>query len=61
MTDRCITVWRKLAPNNLDWDHYVSDSREDAEITIANLRAKGVRQFSTYPIGDRLPDLSSEY
>ena len=61
MTDRYITVWRNPAPGNLDWEHYVSEDRKEAERVVENIKAQGVHQFWTYAIGLRLPDLSSEY
>ena len=61
MTDRYIAIWRNPAPGNLDWDHYVSEDRKEAERVVVTIKIRGVHQFSTYAIGDRLPDLSSEY
>ena len=61
MTQRYITTWRKPAPDILDWDHYVSHSLEGVDRLIVNIRKLGVNQFHTYPIGDIMPDYSSEF
>jgi hypothetical protein len=57
---RFITTWRK--PDAvLDWDHYVSEDRAEVEQVVANIRKQGAIQYHTFPIGDKLPDLSSEF
>ena len=61
MTQQYITLWRKPAPDNLDWDFHVSLHLSDAETVVANIKARGVHQYRTYTIGDHIADLSSEY
>lgn len=61
MNQRCVTLWRKADGNMLDWDFYVSESLEEAARVVANIREQGVLQYSTYPIGERVADMSSEY
>ena len=62
MTQQYMTVWRKVHPDNvLEWDQHFSDHIDDARQVVANLKKRGVKQFSTYPIGERVADLSSEY
>lgn len=57
---RLITTWRKReAP--LDWDHYVSEDWREAEQVVSNLKAQGIVQFHTYPLGDLIAELSSEF
>jgi hypothetical protein len=59
---RYITVWRKATPDNvLDWDHYVSFDLDDVATVVENIKKQGVHQYHTYPIGDVIPEYSSEY
>lgn len=54
---RYITVWRK-AGRPMDWDFYVSENEQEAGEVVNNLTRSGVNHYSTYPIGDRVADLS---
>lgn len=54
---RHITLWRKL-DNPIDWDFYVSEDMQEAEDVVANLVKQGIKRFTTFPIGDRVADLS---
>jgi hypothetical protein len=57
-----ITAWRRAPPDNvLDWDFHVSMNIEDAAIVVKNIKARGVHQYFTYALGDKITDLSSEY
>ena len=58
---RYITVWRKPAPDVLDWDFHTTEVRSEIPALIANLKGRGVHQYHTYPIGDKIADFSSEY
>ena len=57
---RYIVLWRKPA-TVLDWDFYVAERLEDARRVVANVTAQGANQYRTYVLGDKLPDLSSEF
>lgn len=57
---RYIVCWRKT-DHILDWEHHVAFSLDDAQTTVRNIKAQGVRQYYTAPLGDRIPELSSEY
>lgn len=57
---RYITVWRKPAPDSFEWDFYVSQSREEASNVVANIIPRGVKQFTTYPIGEADVELSEK-
>ena len=61
MSGHYITTWRKPAPNVLDWDHHVSFNRADAETVVRNLKAQGIRQFHTYPLGEQIAELSQDW
>ena len=61
MAQRYVTTWRKPAPDQLDWDHHVSDSIEEVEKVIANIKQRGVHQYHTWPIGELVTEHSSEY
>lgn len=61
MAQRYVTTWRKPAPDQFDWDFYVSDSLEQATKVVANILEEGVHQYHTWPIGEMVTDLSSEY
>lgn len=56
--NRHITIWRKI-DNPIDWDFYVSEDMQEAQDAVANLVKQGVKKFTTFPIGDRVVDLSS--
>jgi hypothetical protein len=59
---RYITLWRKAPPNSvLEWDFYPSDSLDEVEKLVANIKKQGVHQYHTYPIGDMIAEHSSEY
>ena len=58
---RYITIWRKPAPNILDWDHHISEDIEEVGRVVANLKQQGIRQYSTRPIGERVAEHSSEF
>lgn len=62
MSDRYVTVWRKPAPGNIfEWDFYISESRQEAERVVGNVIKQNVHQYGTYPLGERVVELSSEY
>jgi len=58
--DKFITIWRKTE-NILEWDFFTSRDLAQAEQVVSNLLAQGVKQYSTYPIGERVTNLSSEF
>ena len=58
--ERHITVWRKVE-SVLDWDFLFTETHEDAARVVNNLKAGGVHQFSTYSLGPKVDDLSSEF
>lgn len=58
---RYIVLWRKPAPDNLDWDFYVCEDTEGVERVIDQIKKQGVHQYRTYELGEKFPDLSSEY
>jgi hypothetical protein len=59
---RYITCWAKVPPDSIfEWNHYVSESLEEVGQLIGNLRKRGVIQYQTYPIGDKMIDHSSQY
>lgn len=58
---RYITTWRKPGEKILEWDHYVSESIEEAATVVENIKKQGVHQYHTYPIGDMIAEHSSEY
>ena len=57
---RYITTWRKR-DQVLEWDHYVSEDVTELASVVRNLTSQGVKQYNTFPIGDRVADMSSEY
>lgn len=57
---RYITVWRKPEPNILDWDFYISEDRDEVSKVVANIIPQGVRQYTTYPIGDADAEFSGK-
>jgi hypothetical protein len=61
MSQRYVTTWRKPAPDQFDWNHHVSDSIEEVEKVIANIKQRGVHQYHTWPIGELVTEHSSEY
>lgn len=61
MSDRYITTWRKPAPDQIDWDFHVSDSLEEVNKVVENILKQGVHQYHTWPIGEMVTELSSEY
>lgn len=58
---RLITTWRKTGAKVLEWDHHVSETAEEAERVVENIKKQGVHQFHTFKLGAQLPALSSEY
>ena len=58
---RYVTMWRKTGGSVLDWDVQVSESLLEAERVVENITAQGVHQYSTYPIGECVENLSSKY
>lgn len=58
---RFITTWRKPAPDQFDWDYATSDSVEDLDRLLENIKSRGVHQYHTYPIGDMISEKSSSY
>lgn len=58
--ERHITIWR-LVENVLDWGFHVTESPEEAAQVVNNLKAQGVRQFSTHLLGPKVDDLSSDF
>ncbi len=59
---RYVTLWRKPPPANVfEWDFHVSENLKEARTVVKNIKARGVHQYGTYPIGERVEDLSSEY
>jgi hypothetical protein len=61
MTQRYITLFRKPAPNQLDWDFYISEDADEMRRVVANIADQGIHQYSTYSLGDRIVDRSSVY
>lgn len=61
---RYVTTWRKSG-SILDWDSHVSESAQEADRVVADIRERGELQYRTYALGGNppvlLPDLSSEY
>lgn len=58
--ERFIVMWRK--PDAvLDWEFYVAEDRYSARRVVANIVEQGAIQYSTYSLGDKLPELSSEF
>ena len=60
MTDRSITLWRKV-DDVFEWDFHISITLGDAETVVKNLKDQGVKQYTTYPIGDSVVELSSTF
>lgn len=61
MTKRHIVLFRKPAPNVLDWDLHVVEHEENIERVIENIKNQGVHQYHTYELGAQLKEFSSEY
>jgi hypothetical protein len=57
---RFITLWRKTGEQCLDWDFHVSDFADEVPCVILNLKAQGVRQFSTYCLGEKVAEHSDD-
>ena len=55
---RCITTWRRK-DRPLDSDYYVSENEDEARRVVHNLEQQGIREYRTFPLGDRLDHLSS--
>lgn len=55
-----ITVWRKPAPDFLEWDFHVSFHDDELPHVVRNLEKQGVRQFSTYPLSERMAEFSKD-
>lgn len=52
VAERFITLWRKTGAQCLDWDQYVSESADEARTVERNIMAQGVRQWSTFRLGE---------
>ncbi len=61
MGGRYITLWRKTGEQSLEWDWYVSEDLEEAERCVTNLLKQDVIQYSTYPLGVQIPDLTVDF
>ena len=61
ISGKFITLWRKPAPHFLDWDFHVSLHDGDEKRVFENLQKQGIRQISTYRLGEHLPELSIEF
>jgi hypothetical protein len=57
---RYITVWRK-PENVLEWDFYTSENLDEAELVVEKLKKRKTIQYYTYPISDKVSELSSEF
>ena len=42
---RYVTMWRKLAPDFLDWDFHVSADECERDQVIKNITERGVKQY----------------
>ena len=58
MTDRFITTWRDTN-NPLQWDFYVSESEWELDQAVSNLKDRGVTQFTTHRLGDKMEQYST--
>ncbi len=57
---RLITLYRKPAPDMLDWDFHITEPHEDVSRVIDHLVQQGVWQYSTWEIGaEELPEFSA--
>lgn len=59
--ERYITTWRETGDNVFEWQHYISESLVEVSMVVDNLILRGVHQYATYPIGDRILIMSSAY
>jgi hypothetical protein len=57
---RYITVWRQ-PENVLEWDFYTSENLDEAKLVVENLKKQKTIQYYTYPISDKVSELSSEF
>jgi len=60
MSGKYITLWRKV-DEVLEWDFHTSLDIETARRVVKNLQGQGVKQYSTFPIGERVNELSATF
>lgn len=58
---RRIIVYRNPPPNILDWSYYIVEPWDDIDYVIFNMKKQGIHQYSTYDLGPRHDNYSSEY
>lgn len=59
---RYCTFWKDPEAKSIfDEEFYFSDTYDEVTRVVANLKARGVKHYNTYPVGDKITDLSVVY
>jgi hypothetical protein len=61
MTPEYITIWRKTGDECLDWDSHTSMDAAEAKRCVDSIQKRGVVQYHTYKIAEKVDELSSAF